>query len=553
MNLSSLSKSLILQIVALLSVGATVVLVSSEAPLVQVLTASSVAAVSVVLSILSSWSVANVFKKISRVSDAIRRGDFDQRLLLPHEKGDIKHAVDNINAMIDINDAFVRESALALVAASKGRFYRKIRPEGMRGMFSSAVARINESIDFMASSSAQRDEIVRSLHDQIGGTIKAAVAGDFSKRLTFERENDEFSQIAKQINDLLRTVNDGLSETGEVLAALAQKDLTRRVEGAYQGAFLRLKDDTNGVADKLTEVVSQLKETSGALKTATGEILAGANDLSERTVQQAATIEQTSATMEELTGAVLENADQADDANTESVLLSETAEKSGHVVAQATEAMDRITNSSAKISKVIGMIDDISFQTNLLALNASVEAARAGEAGKGFAVVAVEVRRLAQSASEASSEIKTLIEESVNDVESGGKFVTEVSTNLEQMIASIQKNSALVQGLARSSREQASSLEQIAQAVREMDRTTQHNAALVEETNAAIEQTDNQVVELDAIVEVFKTDVTPEEMAAREQARLKPERQHNERASDRLAHQSADAQSAAVEDGSAAA
>ena len=88
---------------------------------------------------------------------------------------------------------------------------------------------------------------------------------------------------------------------------------------------------------------------------------------------------------------------------------------------QATDAMERITASSGKISNIIGLIDDIAFQTNLLALNASVEAARAGEAGKGFAVVAVEVRRLAQSAAQASSEVKALIEQSGAEVAGGSQ------------------------------------------------------------------------------------------------------------------------------------
>ena len=96
-----------------------------------------------------------------------------------------------------------------------------------------------------------------------------------------------------------------------MLAALAQTDLTQRMDGDYEGAFARLKDDTNAVADKLTEIVTQLRGTSRSLKTATGEILSGANDLSERTTKQAATIEETSAAMEQLADTVLANAKQA--------------------------------------------------------------------------------------------------------------------------------------------------------------------------------------------------------------------------------------------------
>src|SRR5690606_38832809 len=153
------------------------------------------------------------------------------------------------------------------------------------------------------------------------------------------------------------------------------------------------QSDTNRVAERLGAVMSQLRDTSGLLKTATGEIMSGATDLSERTTKQAATIEETSATMEQLSSTVTHNADRARQASSVAATVTQTAEEGGRVMGSANEAMERITSSSAKISNIIGLIDDIAFQTNLLALNASVEAARAGEAGKGFAVVAVEVRR----------------------------------------------------------------------------------------------------------------------------------------------------------------
>src|SRR5438094_3076457 len=100
------------------------------------------------------------------------------------------------------------------------------------------------------------------------------------------------------------------------------------------------------------------------------------------------------------------------------------------VMGHVSGAMERITTSSGRISNIIGLIDDIAFQTNLLALNASVEAARAGEAGKGFAVVAVEVRRLAQSAAQASKEVKVLIDQSASEVKGGSRLVEEAATKL---------------------------------------------------------------------------------------------------------------------------
>jgi methyl-accepting chemotaxis protein len=351
-----------------------------------------------------------------------------------------------------------------------------------------------------------RQAMMSELQLAFGEVVDAAISGDFSKRVNASFPDAELNSLAASVNSLVETVDQGVTETGKVLEALAQTDLTMRMEGSYKGSFAQLQQSTNTVAETLADVVNGLKSTSRTLKTATGEILSGANDLSERTTKQAATIEETSAAMEQLATTVLQNADRARDANTIAQTVSNTAEEGGVVMSQATEAMERITTSSAKISNIIGLIDDIAFQTNLLALNASVEAARAGDAGKGFAVVAVEVRRLAQSAASASSDVKALIETSSGEVGAGTRLVAEAAAKLEAMLEAAKSNSSLMEGIARDSREQASAIEEVTVAVRQMDEMTQHNAALVEQTNAAIEQTEAQASELDRIVAVFRTD-----------------------------------------------
>ena len=287
-------------------------------------------------------------------------------------------------------------------------------------VFRENAARVREMTeDERLSSEQRRDEragMMQSLLAGFGDVVDAAVAGDFSRRVTANFDDPELNSLARSVNNLVETVEQGLGQSVAVLGALAHADLTGRVEGDFQGAFGQLRDDLNMVGERLTATITGLRQTSRTLKTATGEILSGANDLSDRTTQQAATIEETSSAIEQLSATVGENARRAAEASLKAKSVSETATEGGEVVRRANEAMERITTSSSKISSIIGVIDDIAFQTNLLALNASVEAARAGEAGKGFAVVAVEVRRLAQSAAKASSEVKGLIEQSGTEV-----------------------------------------------------------------------------------------------------------------------------------------
>jgi methyl-accepting chemotaxis protein len=348
-----------------------------------------------------------------------------------------------------------------------------------------------------------RAQMMSELQAAFGDVVRAAADGDFSRQISTRFADAELNLLADGINDLVATVDRGLTETASVLGALAEADLTRRMDGQYRGSFAVLKSDLNKVADRLTEIVSQLRQASGSLHSATSEILAGSNDLSQRTASQSTTIEHTSGTIGVMAKAIGQSAGHATDASKLAASLMQTAELSGEVMIRATESMDNITASSNQISNIIGLIDDIAFQTNLLALNASVEAARAGEAGKGFAVVAVEVRRLAQSAAQASAEVKTLIERSAQHVQSGSRLVGDVGQKIQAILASARSSSGLMDQIAAESREQAVSIADVAKAMRVLEEMTQHNAALVEETNQAISTTEMQVSDLDRLVDLF--------------------------------------------------
>jgi methyl-accepting chemotaxis protein len=348
-----------------------------------------------------------------------------------------------------------------------------------------------------------RAQMMSVLQAAFGSVVEAAVAGDFSRKIDETFADAELNRLAAGINDLVGTVDRGLNETGAVLSALAEADLTRRMQGEYKGAFATLKADINKVADGLSEIISQLRTASTTLHESTSRIMTGSNDLSRRTALQSSTIEETTAAMSQLADTVLQNASRAKQASELAATLMRSAEESGDVMANATESMERITASSQKISSIIGLIDDIAFQTNLLALNASVEAARAGQAGEGFAVVAVEVRRLAQSAAKASSDVKGLIGRSADEVKGGSTLVASAAKKIEAMLGGARSSNDLMESIAMESREQASAIGNVSRAMLSLEEMTQHDAGLVEETTVAVSKAEKQVAEMDRLVDLF--------------------------------------------------
>ncbi|MGF7000955.1 methyl-accepting chemotaxis protein [Paraburkholderia sp. GAS32] len=266
--------------------------------------------------------------------------------------------------------------------------------------------------------------------------------------------------------------------------------------------------------DQLTSIVQGIKTSSESISVAAGEIAQGNSDLSQRTEEQAASLEETASSMEELTGTVRQNADNAKQATTLASAASEIAQRGGEVVGRVVETMHGISDSSAKMTEIISVIEGIAFQTNILALNAAVEAARAGEQGRGFAVVASEVRMLAQRSATAAREIKELIGESVTRVDAGSKLVEEAGSTINEIVVSVKRVTSIMSEISSASEEQSTGIEQVNTAVSQMDEVTQQNAALVEEAAAATQSMAQQVQALREAVAVFRVDDTGSGSAA---------------------------------------
>ncbi|MGD2117650.1 MAG: PAS domain-containing protein [Chromatiales bacterium] len=296
-----------------------------------------------------------------------------------------------------------------------------------------------------------------------------------------------------------------LGEAGQVMRELANGNLSKFMVGEYSGEFETLKEAINTTVTKLRETVEQISRATGSINVSASEISQGNNNLSARTEQQAANLEETAASMEELTSTVKNNADNAQQANQVAATARSAAENGGEVVSQAVTAMGQISESSNKIAEIIGVIDEIAFQTNLLALNASVEAARAGEQGRGFAVVATEVRNLASRSAEAAKEIKGLIKDSVEKVNSGSELVNQTGESLQEIVDGVKKVGDIIAEIASASSEQSAGIDQVNQAVTQMDEMTQQNAALAEQTSAASVAMTTTANEMQQAMSFFRT------------------------------------------------
>lgn len=241
------------------------------------------------------------------------------------------------------------------------------------------------------------------------------------------------------------------------------------------------------------------------------QVAAGAHNVSDASValsqgasQQAASVEQLSASIAEIASQTASNAQNAEKANDLTVGTKEKAQLGNEEMQEMLSAMEEINASSANISKIIKVIDEIAFQTNILALNAAVEAARAGQHGKGFAVVAEEVRNLAARSAKAAKETTDMIEGSMAKVETGREIAHKTADALNAIVGDVSSVADIVANIAKASNEQKLALEQINQGVQQVSQVVQANSSTSEEAATASQNLNQQADIMRANVGKFR-------------------------------------------------
>ena len=307
-------------------------------------------------------------------------------------------------------------------------------------------------------------------------------------------------------NAVIRPLNRAVN----LAQAVASGDLSSEIVVDRKDEMGELLGALKTMNGSLLAMVSRVRQSADGIADASGEIAAGNQDLSRRTEQQASALQQTAASMHQMISTVEQNTASTAQASELASTAADVASRGGQVVERVVATMGQITESSKKISDIIGVIDGIAFQTNILALNAAVEAARAGEQGRGFAVVASEVRVLAQRSAQAAKEIKSLIGDSVEKVQAGSQLVSEAGLTMNDVVVQVRRVNDLMRVVSHATSEQSSGIGQVNIAVASIDQGTQQNAALVEQSAAAAESLKLQSAGLLDLIAAFKTGAAAE-------------------------------------------
>ncbi len=301
-----------------------------------------------------------------------------------------------------------------------------------------------------------------------------------------------------------RLISGSMKKVITAAEAIADGDLSIDVD-------INTKDEIGDLAKAFKRMTGNLNEVLSGINAASEQVSMGARELSDSSVslsqgasEQASSIEELTASLEQISSQTKLNAQNASQANKLAGAAQMNAAQGNEQMKDMLKAMDDINVSSANISKIIKVIDDIAFQTNILALNAAVEAARAGQHGKGFAVVAEEVRNLAAKSASAAKETTEMIEGSIKKVEAGTKLATHTAEALDKIVDGVAQAASLVNQIDVASNEQATGLAQINQAVMQVSQVVQANSSVSEQSAAASKELAGQAEMMRGSVSKFR-------------------------------------------------
>ncbi len=302
-----------------------------------------------------------------------------------------------------------------------------------------------------------------------------------------------------------RTIVGPVHRLVAVFLSMAEGDLTQRLEVTSQDEIGRLSESFNSFRDKLSTMLQNINVGTVEITAGSTQVASSSQTMAEGACSQAASLEEISSSLEEISSMTRMNADNASTAASLSETAQSTADKGQAQMVQMLEAVVETKAASDEISKVIKVIDSISFQTNLLALNAAIESEGAGEFGKRFAIVAEEVRALAQRSADASQETSRMIEKSIQRATRAAEISEQVGGALDEIVSGTRQVNELVSSIASASQEQADGIGQINLGVTQLDTVTQENAASSDGLAVAAERTASQVSDLRTLMTQFKT------------------------------------------------